>query len=398
MELDAPETPDESSHKELRKRIAYIYDESLAAATDRIPHLNGRASLVHKLIEAFGLIQYMDVRESSLACDDDILTFHSTAYLEYLKSIDEDEDEEVDTKDSSSSGDEEELNTSIENDFGLGYDCPLFRGMTKFTHRIVGGTLSAVEAIIEGYDVAINWTGGWHHAQRDEASGFCYVNDIVIGIQRLLRKFQRVLYVDLDAHHGDGVENAFSYSDKVMTLSFHNHEVGYYPGTGSVQDVGTGRGKFRQVNVPFKSGLIDEQFVRIFKSVFSLVFDKFGPQVVVVQCGADGLSGDPLGTFNLTEKALVESVRCILDRNVPTVFLGGGGYNLVNTAKAWTALSYVIVGTESKEIPQEIPEHDCFLQYGPDYVLSVGKGLRKNENNESYLQGVVDKIKCNLES
>ena len=92
--------------------------------------------------------------------------------------------------------------------------------------------------------VALNWAGGWHHARRDSASGFCYVNDIVLAIHRLQAAFKRVMYVDLDVHHGDGVEDAFSSTDKVMTLSIHKMETGFFPGTGACTDTGYGKGRF----------------------------------------------------------------------------------------------------------------------------------------------------------
>ena len=92
--------------------------------------------------------------------------------------------------------------------------------------------------------MAINWSGGWHHAKRDSAAGFCYVNDVVLAIHRLQAAFKRVMYVDLDVHHGDGVEDAFSFTDKVMTMSIHKHEFGFFPGTGALKDVGFGKGKF----------------------------------------------------------------------------------------------------------------------------------------------------------
>lgn len=101
---------------------------------------------------------------------------------------------------------------------------------------------------------------------RSEASGFCYVNDIVLGIHVLQQKFKHILYVDLDAHHGDGVENAFAFSDKVMTLSFHHYQSGYFPGTGKLSDIGKGRGKYFSLNIPLKSGVTDHQFKFLFDS------------------------------------------------------------------------------------------------------------------------------------
>ena len=115
-------------------------------------------------------------------------------------------------------------------------------------------------------DVAVNFCGGWHHAQRDQASGFCYVNDCVLAILELQKRFKRVLYIDLDIHHGDGVENAFAFSRKVFTLSFHKCEEGYFPGTGSVNDIGLGGGRFYTCNVPLKDGASDQTFIKVFET------------------------------------------------------------------------------------------------------------------------------------
>lgn len=116
--------------------------------------------------------------------------------------------------------------------FGIGYDCPAFPKIYETILEIAGSTLTAAKAITNlKYLTAINWFGGWHHAHQEEASGYCYVNDVVIAILFLLQSgFQKILYIDLDLHHGDGVENAFIHTSKVMTLSFHKYDVGFFPG------------------------------------------------------------------------------------------------------------------------------------------------------------------------
>lgn len=135
-----------------------------------------------------------------------------------------------------------------------------------FVRTIAGGSLAAAKALVAGsVDVAVNFCGGWHHAQRDQASGFCYVNDCVLAILELQKRFKRVLYIDLDIHHGDGVENAFAFSRKVFTLSIHKCEEGYFPGTGSVNDIGLGGGRFYTCNVPLKDGASDQTFITIFE-------------------------------------------------------------------------------------------------------------------------------------
>ena len=115
-------------------------------------------------------------------------------------------------------------------------------------------------------DIAINWAGGLHHAKKREASGFCYINDIVLAILELLRTFPRVLYVDIDCHHGDGVEEAFYTTDRVLTCSFHKFGE-YFPGTGHVDDHGRDKGRGYAVNVPLRDGLTDDAFKGVFEPV-----------------------------------------------------------------------------------------------------------------------------------
>nr|CAD7406824.1 unnamed protein product [Timema cristinae] len=237
----------------------------------------------------------------------------------------------------------------------ISYDCPLITHIYDFVKTIAGGSLTAAQQLVdETANIAVNWCGGWHHAQRDKAEGFCYVNDIVIAIQKLREKYDKVLYIDLDIHHGDGVENAFLITKKVLTLSFHKHGPGFYPGSGAIADTGSGNGKLYSINVPLKDGIKDDLFFQIFDSVTSKVLHVFRPNAVVVQCGADCLNKDPIGTFNLTPKGLGECICKVLAWKLPLLFLGGGGYNLANTARYWTYLTSILL---DQKIPSEIPEH-----------------------------------------
>ncbi|KAB0342695.1 hypothetical protein FD754_019621, partial [Muntiacus muntjak] len=154
----------------------------------------------------------------------------------------------------------------------------------------------------------------------DEASGFCYLNDAVLGILRLRRKFDRILYVDLDLHHGDGVEDAFSFTSKVMTVSLHKFSPGFFPG-----------------------------------NVLKEVYIAFNPKAVVLQLGADTIAGDPMCSFNMTPVGIGKCLKYILQWELATLILGGGGYNLANTARCWTYLTGVILG---KTLSSEIPDHE----------------------------------------
>ena len=181
-------------------------------------------------------------------------------------------------------------------------------------------------------DIAINWSGGLHHAKKSEASGFCYINDIVLAILELLKYHPRVLYIDIDIHHGDGVEEAFYTTDRVMTVSFHKFG-DFFPGTGDLKDDGAERGKYYSVNVPLQDGIDDRSYVALFKAVISKVMEVYRPTAIVLQCGADSLTGDRLGCFNLTVKGHGECVRYVKSFGVPLLVMGGGGYNIRNVSR-----------------------------------------------------------------
>ncbi|CAG8553324.1 1326_t:CDS:10 [Diversispora eburnea] len=234
----------------------------------------------------------------------------------------------------------------------VGDDCPAFDGLLEYCQRATGGSL------------AVNWAGGLHHAKKQEASGFCYVNDIVIAILELLRYHSRVLYIDIDIHHGDGVEEAFYTTDRVMTLSFHNFGE-FFPGTGDINDIGFGKGKYYAVNFPLREGIDDDMYIRVFEPVVTRVIEWYQPSVIVLQCGADSLSGDRLGCFNLSSRVL-----------------GGGGYTISNVSRCWAYETGVIVGQEvGPELPQDCSESDGRDYFGPSRLLDVLPSNMENRNS-----------------
>ena len=149
-------------------------------------------------------------------------------------------------------------------------DCPWFPGLFEFSQISCGGSIdAAIKLNHRSSDICINWAGGLHHAKKQEAKGFCYVNDIILAILELLKYHQRVLYIDIDVHHGDGVEEAFYTTNRVMTVSFHRYG-DFFPGTGDIKDIGENEGKGYSVNVPLLNGLDDDSFTEIYKTVRTL--------------------------------------------------------------------------------------------------------------------------------
>uniref|UniRef100_A0A0R3QBG9 Histone deacetylase 3 n=1 Tax=Brugia timori TaxID=42155 RepID=A0A0R3QBG9_9BILA len=242
-------------------------------------------------------------------------------------------------------------------------------------------------------DIAINWSGGLHHAKKREASGFCYVNDIVIGILELLKYHPRVLYIDIDIHHGDGVQEAFYLTDRVMTVSFHKYGNYFFPGTGDMYDVGQDSGRYYAVNVPMKEGMDDENYHSLFKPVVRAVIDCFNPSVIVLQCGADSLGCDRLGCFNLSFSGHGECVDFVRSLGIPMLAVGGGGYTLRNVARCWTYETAILVGKKD-EIPDEIPNNTEYLQFfAPEFTLRPTLAKRQeNQNTKEYITALKQEV------
>lgn len=273
--------------------------------------------------------------------------------------------------------------------FNVGEDCPVFDGLYQFCQASSGGSIGGAVKLNKGQaDLAINWAGGLHHAKKCEASGFCYANDIVLAILELLKHHKRVLYIDIDIHHGDGVEEAFYTTDRVLTVSFHKFGE-YFPGTGDVKDVGANQGKHYSVNFPLKDGMDDISYQSIFKPVIGKIMQVYQPTAIVLQCGADSLSGDRLGCFNLSIDGHAECVRYVLQQKLPTLILGGGGYTIRNVSRCWTYETAVVLG---EEISDDLPYNDYYDYYGPDYKLHIQPSSMENLNLNDTLEKLKSKI------
>jgi histone deacetylase 1/2 len=169
--------------------------------------------------------------------------------------------------------------------------------------------------------------------------------DIVLGILELLRYHPRVLYIDIDVHHGDGVEEAFYTTDRVMTASFHKYGE-FFPGTGEVRDNGIGDAKGYSINVPLRDGINDENYKSIFQPVIRRIIEWYQPGAIVLQCGSDSLSGDRLGSFNLSMRGHAECVKFVKSFNLPLLLLGGGGYTVKSVSRTWAYETGLAAGVE----------------------------------------------------
>jgi len=359
-----------------RRKVCYYYDGDIGnyyygQGHPMKPH---RIRMTHNLVLNYGLYRKMEIYRPHKAAQEDMTKFHSDEYIRFLKNIRPDNITEY---------------NKLMSRFNVGEDCPVFDGLYEFCSISAGGSVAgAIKLNKQATDIAINWGGGLHHAKKSEASGFCYVNDIVLAILELLKYHQRVLYIDIDVHHGDGVEEAFYTTDRVMTVSFHKYGE-YFPGTGDLRDIGAGKGKYYSVNFPLRDGIDDEVYETIFQPVMSKVMELYQPNAIVLQCGADSLTGDRLGCFNLTLKGHGRCVEFMKSYNLPLLLMGGGGYTIRNVARAWTYETAIALGVE---ISNELPYNDYFEYYGPDFKLHISPSNMPNQNSSEYL----DKIKCKL--
>lgn len=282
---------------------------------------------------------------------------------------------------------------------GMSTDIPAFPGFFQFSQLVSGSSLLAAQIIEENQaDLVINWLGGLHHAKRFKASGFCYCNDIVLGIQHLLRSFNRILYVDIDVHHGDGVEEAFLATNRVLTLSFHQYDEKekFFPGTGDIKDVGEGDGKYYAINVPLRPGCDNASYHAIFGKIADRVMEVYRPDVIWLQCGADSLKGDLIGGFNMSTKGHGDAVRHMLKFNVPMVVCGGGGYTVENVARCWAYETSICLG---RELPNELPKNLEYADYykeEPVLHFKSGKSSYSNMNDDAYLNSLLQRVMENI--
>ncbi|KAJ3405915.1 hypothetical protein HDV05_006290, partial [Chytridiales sp. JEL 0842] len=300
---------------------------------------------------------------------------------------------------------DEEKEQGVE-EWGLQDDCPIFQGLSAYIKSLTSGTLLSTHSLLRRTssklqtkhysNITFHLPGGRHHAHPSQPSGFCYINDCTLALLTLSDHYNRVLYIDLDVHHADGVQHVFEFSDRVLTLDFHVWAPGFFPGTGGVEERGKGkRGKGYTVNVALEPGLRALTLVRTFEKILGEVWGRFRPEAVVVQCGADGCGGDPVAGslgWNLDVRAVGECVRIVMNfcrrgnaktaqskreddgdeepepkkvkldddecehtsdqenTFTPLLLLGGGGYNTPTTSRCWTYLTFLVL-RESNLLP-----------------------------------------------
>ncbi|PCN51276.1 acetoin utilization protein AcuC [Candidatus Geothermarchaeota archaeon ex4572_27] len=233
-------------------------------------------------------------------------------------------------------------------------DTPAFKGVYEVSLHPVGATVDAVESVIRGdAPYAFNPAGGGHHATRTRSAGFCVFNDVGVAIEYLFHKklADRVYYVDIDAHHGDGVYYSFEEDPRVYIFDIHESGYYLYPGTGFEWERGRGPAEGTKVNVPLRPGATDDDLIEAINRAYEFGL-KARPDIIIMQAGTDGLAGDPITHLMYTfegHKAAVKKIKELADRTCGRlVVLGGGGYNLYNVSEAWVNVVKTLLGLEGK--------------------------------------------------
>ncbi|GGA82372.1 acetoin utilization protein AcuC [Ornithinibacillus halotolerans] len=311
----------------MNKSIKFVYDTSLLNYHfhNNHPFNQLRVLLTKELLEDSGQLSQEQIISPRIATDEEIALVHDPIYIHTVKSA-------------------ETLNREHLLSYGIGTeDTPVFSNMHEAAAKIVGATLSAVDAVLQNNaDHAVNFAGGLHHGFKNRASGFCIYNDAAIAIKYIREKYNlKVLYIDTDAHHGDGVQEAFYSDPNVCTFSIHETGRYLFPGTGNTNERGIKEGHGYSFNLPIDAFTQDESFIDIYETALREIADYFKPDIIITQNGADAHFYDPLthlcGSMKIYEK--IPKVALEISKkycNNKWIALGGGGYDIWRVVpRAW---------------------------------------------------------------
>jgi acetoin utilization protein AcuC len=316
-----------------------------------------RLRRTHELLEELGSFEASNVRlvEPRPATDKELTLFHTSEYVDIVRAL---------------SGGATTI-ASFRYGFGSG-DNPVFAGMYDSEGLKVGSAIQGARMLVDGAcDIAFSYSGGLHHGGPDFASGFCVFNDAAVAIQWLLEQGLKVAYVDIDVHHGDGVQNAFYDSAQALTVSLHQDGRTLFPGSGYIEESGSGAGEGFCINVPLPPYTDDESYLLAFREIVPPALRRFEADIVVTQLGVDTHVRDPLASLALTTAGQVALFQALRDLAPRWLALGGGGYAIDVVPRAWTLAFGVMADLD---LPAELPPH-YRSRYG-------GRWLRDQENVE----------------
>jgi acetoin utilization protein AcuC len=364
------------------RRTAFLYTDDFLSYNlgGKHPLQQTRLQMVHRLIGAYGLFSPdgpIDWVTPQPATDEEIAEVHTPDFIEAVQRA--------------SRLEENPVSPSYLKQYGLGPgDTPAFPNMYEAAALYAGGTIDAARLVLSGqYETAFNVAGGLHHAHSHRASGFCTFSDLAMGIHTLLRGgCERVAYIDIDAHHGDGIQDCFYDDGRVLTISLHQsceftvNGRPFFPGTGLPREFGEGYGEGTAINVPLYPYTNDSIWHAVFDAVVPRALDRFVPDAYVLQLGADAHWQDPLTHLQLTSMGWMEAVVKILSlaEGKPVVVTGGGGYNIRTVARLWTMVQAACADVE---LSDAVPE-----SYDAMYNLSRLHDTERPRVEEKYQSAV----------
>jgi acetoin utilization protein AcuC len=369
-------------------RTAFLYTDDFLSYRlgEKHPLQQRRLQMVYRLLRAYGVLAPdgpVDWLEPKPATEEEILRVHTPEFVEAVHRA--------------SKSDMAPVSQDYLSRYGLGPgDTPAFPGMYEAAALYAGGTVDAARLVLSGkYDAAFNVAGGLHHAHPDHASGFCTFNDLAMGIHELLRGgLSRVVYVDIDVHHGDGVQACFYDDPRVLAISLHESGQYLYPGTGFPDEIGEGAARGTSLNLPFMPYTLDDVWHDGFDAFLPAALEKFAPEAFVLQLGADAHWDDPLAHVALSSQGWMHAVEKLLKlaEGKPVIVTGGGGYNLRTVARLWTMVTATCAGIE---LPNEVPA-DCAAEYGIPTLHDAQVPTTDEETQQktrSYMEDQARKLK-----
>jgi len=345
-----------------------------------------RVSRAHELMRACGLLEYdhVSLAKPSRADEEALALIHDRDYIEAVRAP----------------GEGRALKRPL--DYGLGtVDNPIVAGMYEAMTVVVGASLLAADLVIDGKaSVAFNPSGGLHHAHRARAAGFCIFNDPALAIAHIIQRCGegvKVVYLDIDAHHGDGVQEAFYHRRDVLTISLHESGRYLFPGTGDVEEIGEGEGEGFSVNLPLSPYTNDEVYLWAFREAVVPLLEAFQPDFICSQLGVDTHYQDPLTHLCLTTQGYLSIVNEIAPRAPKWVAVGGGGYDVTVVPRAWTLAFARMMEVDPPElIPESEAHHYPATNEGP-LTLHDSTGPKIDEDwarlAREFAEGSVGEIK-----